>query len=191
MNAIHKNWPATVLAAAFLAFLAVNGPGRPSSVATVNLEQIFQGLDLRLKADEQLVKVAGELDARAAELRGMIDDKKADLDIFPKGSTKHQQTLSEVARLSYQLQAHLDFAIQKLDFEKSITLRRIYGDIKAAVSQLAQTNGYDIVVVDDSVVSLPTDANETETMRQISARRLLFTNNGIDITKDVIAYMNK
>lgn len=191
MNALHKNWPATMLATAFLAFLALNGPAQPTSLATVNLEQVFQGLNLRLQADEQLVKVAGELDARSEELRGLIEDKNADLDLFPAGSTKHQQTLSEVARLSYQLQAHLDFAVQKLDFEKAITLRGIYSDIKVAVSQIAQERGIDVVVVDDSVVALPREANETETMRQISARRLLFTNNGIDITNDVVAYMNK
>ena len=50
---------------------------------------------------------------------------------------------------------------------------------------------YDFVIVDDSVVRLPTDVSEAETMRQISARRLLYTDPRVDITRDVIEWMNR
>lgn len=165
-------------------------PLSPAMVATVDLERIFVNLQARGAADARLNKLAEELDARGQEERDKIELLRQDLDLYPPGSSKYQETSQEIAKLGFKLKAYLDFAVRKLDSEKSKSLRRLYEDIKLAIREEATAKGYDMVVVDDSIVQLPADASEQETMRQISGRRLLYAAEQIDITDDVIARMN-
>jgi hypothetical protein len=55
---------------------------------------------------------------------------------------------------------------------------------------MAEQNQYDIVFVDDSIAALPENTTESEMMRQISARRMLYSSPRIDITDFMIAQMN-
>jgi hypothetical protein len=54
---------------------------------------------------------------------------------------------------------------------------------------MATSNGYDLVLVNDSLAEIP-PGTEEELNRQISARRILFANPRIDLTDELIAYMN-
>ena len=56
---------------------------------------------------------------------------------------------------------------------------------------MSRANGYDIVLVDDTVAELPEDTTEAETMRQISARRMLYANPQVDISDELIVRMNQ
>lgn len=190
------NWPATILLALFAGYVgyssqANRAPTAPAVIATVDLERVFQGLDERKAADDRLTKLAGELDRKGQEKRKEVNLLSEDLELFAPGTPQFQQTSAELAEKGYRLKAYLDFAVRKLDAAKSRTLHELYEDrIKPVVAEIAQENGYDLVVVDDSIVGLPTDASESEMMRQISARRLLWSNPLMDITDDIIARMN-
>jgi Skp family chaperone for outer membrane proteins len=165
-------------------------PVAPAIVATVDLERIFVNLEARGAADAALTKLADELDAAGQKQRDAIELLRQDLEFFPPASKKYQETSQEIAKLSFKLKAYLDFAVRKLDSAKSKSLRQLYADIKTAIEEEAKDKGYDLVVVDDSIVKLPADASEQETMRQISGRRLLYSTSQIDITEDVVARMN-
>lgn len=162
----------------------------PSALATVNLETIFQRLDERGAADSKLLSIAEELDAERLRRRETLEALRDDLEMFGPGTPKFVQVNQDLARETYQLQAFLDFASRKLDVHKSKELRELYRRIKATAAEYALENGYDVVFVDDSVVPLPNEGTEAETMRQISARRTLFSNPAIDVTEDVINLMN-
>lgn len=166
-------------------------PTSPSVVAVLDLEALFQGLDERGSADTQLMRIAEDLDARGTLRREEIELLSQDLELYSPGSPQYQETSREVARKGFELQAFLDFAMRKLDAEKARTLRRLYDRIKSTVETISKENGYDLVLVDDSIVSLPIEATEAETMRQISARRMLYGSPQINITQDVIARMNQ
>ncbi len=184
-----------LLAAGLLAFRTMANrsaaPAEPTAVASVNLEEIFLGLAYRSAADAELILLAESLDGQGDGKREKIEMLAQDLELFPPGSPQYQSASQDIAKRTYELQAYLDFAVRKLDARKARTLRTIYEDIKKTVGAIAVDQGYDFVIVDDSVVRLPTDVSEAETMRQISARRLLYTNPQVDITRDVIERMNR
>ncbi len=184
-----------LLAAGLLAFRTMANrsaaPVEPAVVASVNLEEIFVGLAYRSAADVELIRFAEDLDGQGDGKREEIEMLAQDLELFPPGSPQYLSASQDIAKRTFELQAFLDFAVRKLDLRKARTLWTIYDNIKKTVAALAEDQGYDYVIVDDSVVRLPTDVSEAETMRQISARRLLYTDPRVDITRDVIERMNR
>jgi Skp family chaperone for outer membrane proteins len=200
MKAMHRriNWPAAFLLVLLAGFVAYQTQAhRPASsapptiVATVNIERLFQNLDERSAADTRLTRLAEELDAETQRRQEEIERLNEELEIYAPGSRQHRELNEQIALKGYQLQAYLDFAMRKLDSEKSKFFRGLYDRIKQAVAAAAAENGYDVVFVDDSIVDLPRDATEQEMKRQISARRMLFATNQIDITDQLVGRMNR
>jgi Skp family chaperone for outer membrane proteins len=193
----RTNWPAILLLAVIAGMVGYGthaqrspAPLSPTVLVTVNIEQIFRGLAERSAADASLTQLAEELDAKGVRDREQIDLLKQDLDLYSPDSKQYQDTATRVAQMGYRLQAYREFAVRKLEVEKTRTLRALYAKIKTSIAELARTQGYDVVFVDDTVVDLPTDVTEAETWRQISARRMLYTNPQRDITQQVLQYMN-
>lgn len=193
------NWTGIILCAMFLGFVGVQGglsfaeaPGdRAERVAVVNLEKVFDGLDQREATDKLLNDLAAEMDNKGQEKREQIDEASQDRDLYPTSSTKYQELTTEVAKLTYDLKAYREYAMRVLDSRKAESLREIYASIKSSIAEYASIEGYVVVFVDDSIVELPLDASEAETTRQISARRMLYTDPRIDITTEVVEFMNK
>jgi len=199
MKTMHRriNWPVAFVLAVLAGLVAYTTqaqkappPLSPAVVATVNIEEIFRGLNERAAADTSLLELAEELDAKGVQMREEIELLGQDLELYPVGSKQYQQATEEIARKTYRLQAYREFAMRKLEVEKSRTLHGLYLKIRTAVGEMSGPSGYDIVFVDDTVVGLPTDVTEAEMWRQISARRMLFTNPRIDVTDHLLEYMN-
>ena len=200
MKAINRGipWPVILLLALLAGLVAyqtqanrASSSAPPAVIATVNIERLFQNLDERSAADTRLTRLAEELDAESQRRREEMQQLNEELEIYAPGSKQHQEHNEQIALKGYQLQGFLDFAMRKLDAEKSKFFRRLYDRIKQAVAATAQENGYDVVFVDDSVVDLPRTATEEEMKRQISARRMLYTNAQIDITDELVERMNR
>jgi Skp family chaperone for outer membrane proteins len=161
----------------------------PAVIATVNLEQLFKGLDEKTAADEQLKQMATKLNDEAEAKMKEIKQIDEDLKDHPKGSPTYSQMQEQQILLAGKYQAYLEYCKRKIEAEKGRSLKRIYLNIKNHANQLASQNGYDIVLVDDSLAEIPLGTEE-ETSRQISARRMLFTSTRLDITADLLERMN-
>jgi Skp family chaperone for outer membrane proteins len=161
----------------------------PAVVATVDLEKVFNSLTEKSACDEAMKRVGDQLFAERERKADQLKQMEADLgDLAPAGpkfKELQDQTLLEAERL----RAYNDYMAAKLDAERSKTLKRLYLNIRKAVDQMAQSNGYDIVLVNDSIAEIPAGNSEDMT-RQISARRVLFAGSRVDITITVITYMN-
>lgn len=190
------NWPAIVLAVAFCALagyqtMAMRELARlqPAVVATVDIERVFAQIEERVAAEGTLDTVRqqarSETEAKARALRALEEE----LELHPTTSDKYQEILERLSLQAHDYRAFVEFSRRKIEFEEAQTLRRIYGSIKAAIRDEASSNGYDIVFVNDSLGEVPM-ADVAETSRQISARRMLYTNPALDITDAIVARMN-
>jgi len=192
------NRPSTILLLAIVALVGYQSLANraapptlsPAVVATVNLDQVFKGLNVKTKADNDLKVLATDLNDKALGKEKELKQLKADLDDHQPGSPAYQQIEQKAVLAAEQYKGFMDFCKAKIDIEQGRTLRRIYLDIKKAAQQMADSNGYDIVFVDDSQAELPT-AGQEETNRQISARRMLYVSRRIDITDALVVEMNK
>ena len=68
-------------------------------------------------------------------------------------------------------------------------LRELYLKINAAVQFLAKRDGYQLVLTSDEKV--PVNAGDPDSvLRAISLKRMLYVDPAMDITPDVVSYLN-
>ncbi len=184
---------ALLLVAALLGYqslAAQRGVVAPSVIATVNLERVFQNLDEKGAADIELQEIADDLEAEGRTMKQAIDLSEQDLDLFAPGSPKYQEALEEWTLGTLRYKSFIEFGRRKIDWQKANTLKRIYQSIKTSAGALAEASGYDMIFVDDSIAQMQ-PGSEAEMTRQISARRMLYTSPGIDVTDELVTRMNQ
>ncbi len=89
----------------------------------------------------------------------------------------------------------LRFKKNELDVEWALGRQDLYRSIQKAVKKMAEMQGYDLVIIDDSKqgFSVTGDANiprRVQLLQQMRMRRLLHASPALDITNDLIAAMN-
>lgn len=190
------NRPAVALLASIVALLGYQSWAMrnqekltPAVVACVDLEKVFNGLSAKTAADEHLKQVAEQLTAEGNRKAEAIKQMEADLNDLAEGSPRYRELQDNALLEAQKYRAYVEFSRAKIDSERSRTIKRIYLDIRKAAEEMGNTNGYDLVLVNDSLAEIP-PGTEEEMNRQISARRILFASPRIDITAEVVAYMN-
>ncbi|TVQ53361.1 MAG: hypothetical protein EA377_08105 [Phycisphaerales bacterium] len=191
------NWPAVLIAVMFVSFAgyqtyALRGmeSPKPTAVATVDLERLFNQLDEREAADRELQRLVENLQSDGDAMVREIERLEEELEMYDSTSRAYQETLNKLSLKGMEYRAFVEFTRRRIDVEKAVTLKRIYVSIKMAASEDAKERGYDIVFVDDSLGEIP-PAGEQETTRQISARRMLYASSEIDLTDQLLERMNR
>ena len=183
-----------VIAFAAVATVAVLRPAatatEPAKVATVDLEKVFTSLK-RYEAGLAKLKTLSEtLEAQAKSAESKVRDLQGELENFKDGSKEQADALGKLQNAAGELRAVQQFVGAKLEVEKSRMLRDTYLAIKDAVRRLAEREGLDYILLDDSVVEMD-PANASNTMSQISARRFLYASPKRDVTNQLIGLMNE
>ena len=179
---------ALLVGGALLAFAAF-APQRPAVVASVDLERVFNSIDLQAKTEARLKAVAVDLDAQRKKLRDGIEELQAELESFQPGSTAQLEVATRIEEAIAEFRAFDGFARAKAEAEQAKAMRQIYMSIRDAAMELAKERGWDYVMVDDSIPTIePTDSQRM--LQQISSRRFLYANPSFDVTNDLIAKLN-
>jgi Skp family chaperone for outer membrane proteins len=161
----------------------------PSKVATVDLEKVFTSLK-RYESGLAKVKTLNEsLESQVKAAESKVRNLQSDLENFSDGSKEQAEALGQLQNAAGELRAVQQFVGAKLEIEKARMLRDTYLAIKDAVRRLAEREGLDYILLDDSVVEMD-PANASNTMSQISARRFLYASPKHDVTNQLIGLMN-
>ncbi|MGA1043876.1 MAG: OmpH family outer membrane protein [Phycisphaerales bacterium] len=178
-----------MLVAGSLLALAAFAPQRPAVVASVDLERVFNSIDLQAKTETRLKAVAADLDAQRKTLRDGIEELNAELESFQPGSAAQLEVATRIEEAIAEFRAFEGFARAKAEAEQAKSMRQIYMTIREAAMELAKERGWDYVMVDDSIPTIePTDSQRM--LQQISSRRFLYANPSFDVTDDLIAKLN-
>ncbi len=179
---------ALLIGGALFAFAAF-APQRPAVVASVDLERVFNSIDLQAKTEARLKAVAADLDEQRKKLRDGIEELQAELESFQPGSTAQLEVATRIEEAIAEFRAFEGFARAKAEAEQAKSMRQIYMTIRDAAMSLAKERGWDYVMVDDSIPTIePTDSQRM--LQQISSRRFLYANPSFDVTDDLIAKLN-
>ncbi len=182
---------------ASITFRAVaHRPGAtPVTLATVDIVRVLGELNQRADAEAELRTFVAEIEEedtrRLEELRGL----EQQLETLPVGSPERRALEDDIERRLLNLQYWYQLQREKQDVEISLILQDLYRVITEAIAELAAVEGYDVVIVNDSVgeMSFNPDAGvprEAQIRQQISGRQLLYVREGVDITDDLIQRMN-
>jgi len=189
------NWPALVLGIllvwtlGYQTYALQNTRFEPSVIGTIDIERLYNSLKVRENAESELQARAEQLQTQIEQRESEIKRLEEDLNIFEPGSEQYRKALEQYSLKSLRHRARVEADRRILGAQRALKLRQIYREIKSAVAQYAKENGIDVVFVNDSISAIP-EANEQETMRQISARRMLYADEQVDLTQTIINRMN-
>ena len=166
-------------------------PTRPPIVATVDLERLFNNLDLRQAGEDRVAALGGQFDKQLEELRGRIESLQADLENFEQGGEDWLRINDTVQSTISEYRAIEQYAQLKIEAERSKAMKGVYETIKTEITSFAaaQTPPIDFVLIDDTVPELEHSTADAM-LKQISARRMVYATKQFDITDAVLARMN-
>jgi Skp family chaperone for outer membrane proteins len=166
-------------------------PTRPPIVATVDLERLFNNLDVRQAGEDRVSEIGSRFDTQLEELRGRIESLQADLENFEQGGEDWLRINDTVQSTISEYRAIEQYAQLKIEAERSKAMKGVYETIKNEIASFAaaQTPPIDFVLIDDTIPELePSTADAM--LKQISARRMVYATSQFDITDAVLARMN-
>lgn len=167
---------------------------QPTAVATVNLTKVLEGLEERAAAERALTTMSEGFkvqdEAKIKDIQTMEQQLQDVVEAAAKTTKRDELELRKLQHLAWQR-----VKMEQLDIEQSLQLQDLYKKITSAIADLSQTEGYDLVIVDDSSTdfSYNPDARmprDMQTRQQIIGRRVLWRNDAIDITDALIQRMN-
>ena len=162
----------------------------PTRVGTINLDKVYASIDRYAALQASFKTAAEELDGRVKAAEARVKELEAELDSFQPGSDAQAAAIQKLQAAVAEYRAIEQFASAKREVELARAFRETYVAIKDASRRLAERDGYDYVMLDDSVVELdPTNA--ARTVQQIAARKFIYASPKSDVTEALIALMNE
>ena len=165
----------------------------PTVVVTFNIEQVTADLTERGDAEVTLRKLITaiedekKLKFKAIEALNVAIESAADAD---RGVLLENLDKLKLSAISFQR-----YAVSQVDIERSLMFRDLYQKIKKSVAEVAEENGYDLVLISDNTREILVNPNAKvprvfQVREQIEVKRIMFASNQIDITEQIVTHMN-
>jgi len=202
------NVSSILLIAVLLAIIGYQAVGeRPllrqnTIVATVNLQQVINGLEQRDEAVRKLQQMQTQFQEERSARESEIESMRDQLQEWVENADETQPLPPEAQRLEEQMvlkhlryQAWMRFMNDKFDVEYSLMLQDLFRTVRNAAGRMADVEGYDLVLLDDSEAELTVNpdsrlSREAQVRQQMTARSILHARDSIGITADLIERMN-
>lgn len=189
LGAASRPLPLAFAAILALVAIAALSPQRATVVASVDLERVFNTIDMQSRTETRLNALAAEMNSQRDTLRGRVESLQEELESFQPGSPRQLEISRQVELAVSEFRAWEGFMRLKLEAEQARAMREIYLSIRLAAAELAAEHGWDFVMIDDTIPTIePGDAQRM--LQQISSRRLLYANRAFDVTDLLIGRLN-
>jgi len=162
------------------------------SVAVVHVRACFDKTKYTRMAElmEDLAKLKNDLAQEGALLQKRIAEL-TELVEAAKGSTElYLEKFRLRAHAEYDLKLLAEVSKRKLAARVADVETRIYADVRRVVSDLARTQGLDLVLRGDDS-RLPEEDPQTASAERIAAREVLFHREALDLTAQVLGRLNR
>ncbi len=166
-------------------------PAQPTAVAIVDILNVFAGLKEREVLEAQL---NDRMDSRQEQLNEIVEDLKkldANVQLLVPGTDAHREIVQEGMEKQAVLKARQEALSQIVSIDMGSVRRNLFMKVEAAIAQIAEREGYDIVLFDDTSFPIPeTNASDADVYRAIITKSVMYRHESIDITDQVITLMN-
>ncbi len=176
--------------AAVTASLSMLGaPPKGATVAVVDLEKLINGLDEKRAKGEEYKKAFDAKQKELENLQKQIQERATAVKAMPEG-TGRTKAAEELREMVYRGELEAKLASRRLDSQQADLFRDLYLKVDAAVEQISKQNGYHMVLVSDEGAEIPENSNSENILRAITMKRMLYIAKELDITDEVIKFMN-
>lgn len=163
-------------------------PPKGATIAVVDLEKLINGLNEKAAKADEFQKAFEAKKAELEVLKKRIDEKQVALNNMPAGAAR-SKAAEELRDMVIRGEMEAQLANRKLDGQQADLFHELYTKVDEAVKQIAVQNGYHMVLVSDEAAKVPKGNSET-VLRGITMKRMLYVEDSLDITQDVISFMN-
>lgn len=183
---------ATVLFAAREAqgLAAVRAASAPTRVAVVDAMTVVNSLEELEARQNDFNAAITEAQTRLDSLKGEEERMIEDLQTMEFSDSEQRERLIELAELRGRAAGTREALEGVLGVEQGRIIASLYSKVTDTVADIARREGYDLVLVNDSSITPPADAPSQAVQQTIRNRRVLYTNEALDITQLVIDEMN-
>tara|TARA_B100001059_G_scaffold234914_1_gene278886 strand:+ start:5412 stop:6050 length:639 start_codon:yes stop_codon:yes gene_type:complete len=166
----------------------------PTVVASIDLQRVMDSLaeraDLEAALTAQSQGIIAERNRRQAEIEGLSKELEDMVEGPERTSLQEELDLKLLQEMAW-----MRFIQQEIDIEKSLMLENLYRSMQKNVTELAEIEGIDLVVINDSgdqfaVAGGMKIPRQEQIREQIAMRRVLYRSASIDISDDLIIRMN-
>ena len=198
----RQSWPIAIvvvaLALAYTVSVEASRPyvvqAAPTAVAVIDVSRLVQEIDERGEWDMRLESLQAAISKEAQDNQAAIERRLKESEAMEDGQER-QDIRDEVALMQLRFEQWVQAKSQELDRERSLKWRSIYRNLRREASRVAETDGYELVLVNDASGDIRTDPNaqmplEQQVLTQMLNRRILYSASPIDITEQVIVRMN-
>ncbi len=165
-------------------------PPAPTVVRVANLDTVFNQFNARNAVDAELQAMADEFDQERLRQREDLEVLEQNVDLFAVGSEQRKLAEGELQQAALNLRAWIEYKAQKLEYVKGEKLKMLYDQIRAGATRLANERGYELILIDDATAPIGT-GTEAVVRQQIAARRSLHIAPQIDVTQELINWLNQ
>ncbi|MEO1008790.1 MAG: OmpH family outer membrane protein [Planctomycetota bacterium] len=169
---------------------------QPTPVATVDLFLVIDGLDEFRQQRQQLESRRDGIQALIQQLTTEIEDKAGDLEKLDPQSDAFDEGRRELRMLQATRDTRAQVLQQNLAEDNARALKELYEKTLTAVDQVAERDGWQIVVHTGQQKGVPRNpgvpANQAVLFVEdwIQSRRVIYSNDSVDITQSVVRLMN-
>ena len=165
----------------------------PTVVVTFSIERVSADLTERADSEASLrnlfFKVETELKSRNESMTALQETLQSAAD------ADKPEIVEQLNQLAIQAMSYKQFAERRVDSERSLMFRDLYMKIKSSVANIANENGYDLVLITDDdreILANPqtNTSQEFQVREQIGQQRVVFASGQIDITAQIVTHMN-
>jgi Skp family chaperone for outer membrane proteins len=164
--------------------------GRADAHGLVDLEQLQKSLNESAQRNIELEQKKKQFQQELDQANAKIKQMREELGLLPEDDPSFTQRLVELAELDGRTKAKAQLYQSMLEREQAKLLREMYDKITAAIGDLAEKDGYDIVLLDDRKITIPANYNADQVNASILQKRLLYAGGADDITDQIITKMN-
>lgn len=193
-------FPAAIIAAiSFTAGAAMTGalsaPAAPESRATdekivsVNLTRLLNDLEETAAIRARLNTLAADMRKEQEQRQSEIQQMREELDALPPGSERTRGLQEQLLIKAADFKSWMEVKSNLRNLEESIEYMRMYDKVLKSVKELAEAQGYDYVLLDDTDIKIQPGTPE-EVIPQMFTRRMLYAGGKRDITGEVLVRMN-
>lgn len=174
------------------ATLPASAQDASTKVGVANTGQIFSQIketkDLQQKIQEHGKSLGQQEQAKRANLAALQEARNQ----FKPESQQYQDKNQELMRAAIEFETWGRLNQADVQREKKQQMKYLFDKIEAAVSEVGKQRGLDLVVADQrGEITNVDQLNEDQLRVALNQRIVLYSSSKVDLTNDVIAYMDK
>lgn len=160
-------------------------------IAVANVSRIFNEMQETKDLKEQLEAKRQDLNNQEKEKRGAIKEMDDHLHNIKPDSPQYKEDIEKLDKAMADLESWGKVVRLEAERDQKVTMRNLFEKIKAAVSDIAKQQGFDVVLADQGG-DFPNleQVNFDQLRAYINQQSVLFAAKGVDISDAVLTLLD-